>query len=437
MTETLTIKNFGGIKFLEIEIKPITVLIGPQASGKSICAKLLFYFRHFNRHIVDFIVSRKAIEQLVPNYCQTFREYFPASSWGNEAFEITYRTTKDFLKVTRSSQDKQAINLNYGDFHRETIAIQNRSYQIVAKAIDSIQNSPLESWESERLAPQTLINTLGSHSEGRIPINQIFIPASRSIFSILQENYFSLLIDNQSFDPLIQRFGAFYERIKRFRGTFYEVFSESNDLAHASIKELIDEILSSKYIQEDNLDFLVHKDKRKVRISEASSGQQETLPLVLTLAALVGSKTSFNQKNSIYIEEPEAHVFPSTQKKIVELIATAFKYRESQSDFFITTHSPYILTAINNLLQAGELYSKAINRPDIIEKANKIVPAFKALNHDEIAVYSLDNAQCLSILDPETGLISASQIDEVSDEIGSEFDSVLDLLSEEFYAKAG
>ncbi|MEK0188739.1 hypothetical protein [Microcoleus anatoxicus] len=41
MAEKLTVKNFAGITDLELEIKRINILIGPQASGKSVCAKLL------------------------------------------------------------------------------------------------------------------------------------------------------------------------------------------------------------------------------------------------------------------------------------------------------------------------------------------------------------------------------------------------------------
>ncbi len=51
MTEKLIIKNFAGIKELEIEVKKINILIGPETSGKSICAKLLFYFQDFFKEV--------------------------------------------------------------------------------------------------------------------------------------------------------------------------------------------------------------------------------------------------------------------------------------------------------------------------------------------------------------------------------------------------
>lgn len=44
--EKIKIQNFGGIAVLEAEFKQINIFIGPQASGKSITVKLLFFFKN-------------------------------------------------------------------------------------------------------------------------------------------------------------------------------------------------------------------------------------------------------------------------------------------------------------------------------------------------------------------------------------------------------
>jgi AAA15 family ATPase/GTPase len=90
MTEKLIIKNFAGIQELEIEIKRINILIGPQASGKSICAKLLFYFKNFVWEILSTVENEKTKRDLDSNYSKTFEEYFPPDSWGNYDFLIRY-----------------------------------------------------------------------------------------------------------------------------------------------------------------------------------------------------------------------------------------------------------------------------------------------------------------------------------------------------------
>ena len=129
--------------------------------------------------------------------------------------------------------------------------------------------------------------------------------------------------------------------------------------------------------------------------------------------------------SSIYIEEPEAHIFPTAQKNIVELISTVYNARKNSLQFFITTHSPYILTAFNNLLQAGILATDATE--DKIEKISRYVPKTRFLNPQEVTVYSLENGSCQSIIDSETGLIDTNIIDEVSNELAMQFDELLEL----------
>ncbi|MEM8614549.1 MAG: AAA family ATPase [Cyanobacteria bacterium P01_H01_bin.105] len=433
MIEALTIQNFAGIDFLEIEVKPVTILIGPQASGKSICAKLLFYFRDFHQYIANFIFSQKNTELLAEDYCKVFEDYFPSHSWGNEAFEITYRNSKDYIKIVHIDNSNPVIELSYGQFYKDTIESLYQEHQASQKYENNLEN-PIEISTNSHLLKQYLIDRLDNKFNSAISIDQIFIPASRSLFSILQENVFALLLGNQSFDPLMKRFGVFYERIKPTRARFYEFSSiksytpTSKNLPIEELQNLTKEILSGEYIQENNLDFLIQNNGRKIRLSNASSGQQETLPLVLVLAFLAALNPQNIRKRSIYIEEPEAHIFPRTQKKIIELIALVFNISNGKFNFFITTHSPYILTSINNSMQAGDLYDEFSNRPATIQKLQGIISELKAFSSKQIAAYCISSDECVSIIDSETGLIDGSLIDGVSDEISTEFDKLLNLL---------
>ena len=190
------------------------------------------------------------------------------------------------------------------------------------------------------------------------------------------------------------------------------------------INLLNNKIFCGKCLHKDGKDYLQLTEERTVEISNSSSGQQETLPLIIILRRLAFLKSNIGG-TSVYIEEPEAHIFPSAQKSIVELIATVYNARKDSLQFFITTHSPYILTAFNNLLQAGILAVDATE--DKIAKISRHVPKTRFLSPDEVAVYSLENGYCQSIIAKETGLIDANIIDEVSNELAIQFDELLDL----------
>ncbi|BAU65632.1 hypothetical protein STA3757_30210 [Stanieria sp. NIES-3757] len=119
--EKIEIKDFVGIKDITIEIKQINILIGPQASGKSIVAKLLFYFKSFIFEMISAAKELKSVRELNRDYKHKFKTFFPSSSWGNQDFTIRYSIDQEFIEIYRkksSSKNKPSeIILKYSDFY--------------------------------------------------------------------------------------------------------------------------------------------------------------------------------------------------------------------------------------------------------------------------------------------------------------------------------
>ena len=53
----IIIKNFRAIDYAEIEIKPFTVIIGEQASGKSTISKLVYFFQTMSNDMSKIIIK--------------------------------------------------------------------------------------------------------------------------------------------------------------------------------------------------------------------------------------------------------------------------------------------------------------------------------------------------------------------------------------------
>jgi len=77
-----------------------------------------------------------------------------------------------------------------------------------------------------------------------------------------------------------------------------------------------------------------------------------------------------NRKIFLVIEEPEAHIFPETQKQIMELIALAINVTDSK--ILITTHSPYILTSTNLLIHSASVENKIKDEETVINKEMRL-----------------------------------------------------------------
>ena len=221
-------------------------------------------------------------------------------------------------------------------------------------------------------------------------------------------------------------FGSLLERSKNIlesQGFFgqKENVSDGDTKKIERLREIFKEILRGDLERYEKQDFLKYDDGRRVKLAQASSGQQEALPLLLLLARFVS--LHHKRGRAVYIEEPEAHLFPATQKLIVEFMARAFRARNGEMCLVITTHSPYILTSINNLLQAGILYGET--KPEAEQRLSQVVRKSQTFKPGEVGFYALNDGGAKSIMDKETGLIDGTVIDQVSNDIAIQFDKLL------------
>jgi hypothetical protein len=412
MKESISIKNFGGLKDVTIPLNSINIFIGKQASGKSVTAKLIYFFKKSFGDIFNGIRDGKNKTQIDKSLVEKFEEYFPSDCWLNEDFYIEYKVGDENISVKKESNKKPKIVY--------TSKIKNL-FSISRKIVNpKPETQLLNTWGRVNFIEDKYFEHLSKEFGQSLANQQIFIPAGRSFFANLQSSIFSFLSTNKSIDPFLVEFGSFYEQTKfLFEGNMYQLIK---NVPHDYIEDLIFEILGARYKREKSKDYLIHADKRKIDVSFSSSGQQETLPLVNILNAFTHI-TFGKYGTTIYIEEPEAHLFPSAQKKIIELISTVRHFSGQQFQSVITTHSPYILTSFNNLLEAGRLLEKGVDK----KKLFKIVPEPEILKCGELNAYAFEDGGVKSLIDEETGLISAEMLDQVSEEIAVQFDELLDL----------
>lgn len=427
--EKIEIKDFVGIKDITLEIKRINILIGPQASGKSIVAKLLFYFKSFISEIINSAERAKHKRDLDKDFKRRFEGYFPSSSWGNKNFKIRYSIDQEFIEVYRKSRTKKnssEIVLNYSDFYKNEFSELRNFMQKQAEKVaeQDMHVSILNRYDVIYDIQRSFLYRVTEKLDKVATFSQLYIPAGRSFFANLKSSIFTFLSENNAVDPFLIEFGTYYENMKTpIRLSRLRRSIDSKQL-NDEIALLNKKILCGKYLQEDGEDYLELDEGRKISIANSSSGQQETLPLAIILGTIAFMKPKIGG-SSIYIEEPEAHIFPAAQRDMVELISTVYNSRKDSLQFLITTHSPYVLTAFNNLLQAGFLAIDATEEK--IKAISRYVPKSRFLNPNEIAVYSLAGGYSRSILDTETGLIDTNIIDEVSNELAVQFDQLLDI----------
>ncbi len=462
----LVIENFAGIKSAELEVNDITILIGPQASGKSVIAKLVYFFEDFwnvstllrpELRSDKFSGSNKPWTGDFKKRFETakiniFKSFFPPESW-TEKFSIEYRRTNTLFRVFKLKRSPDLnieieggeddlenlhkivqIREEYSKLKWEQKSLYSRIYQ-KKKLLHELSNMPRERQVLEHILQlqneiQEIEEKLKRLEERykRLSIDEvvyhellvlyqeknIFIPASRSFFALLKESFFKLLEADVTIDPFVINFGKHWENAKALFQT--EKFSD-----------LFKRFVKAKYIYERETEFLLHNDLRKVPLFMASSGQQELLPVLMVLKYLEVTQEITASTNFVFFEEPETHLFPETQKHLVEFISEVFNSNPGLK-FFITTHSPYILTSFNNLIYAAYISSKSGQNEAKLGKLKNVIPQNRWIPPDRISTYAIDPRKgAYRIQEKETGLISQTIIDDISDKISMEFEELLSI----------
>lgn len=409
---TLTVKNFSVIKEATLEFGKITVLIGPQASGKSLLCKLAFFFGQLVPEIAHgTLLLRMPYRKFIETVKQEFIERFPADAWIGQQLRISYASDRYTLSV--ASEDARA-NLKF--------------------EFDSAFSEEYARWIATHLEEGSSSSAISSPRTGPsandFPVkvgSSIYIPAGRAFFSTPNKGFASF--SSKNLDWVTERFAPeinweYSDRNESFLGLSDHHFLK--EFSHNA-----DRILGGKVIRKDGvLLFQLGENGRHLPFQLLSSGTLELLPLLNPLSQMVwnavahvGIGLSKPQHDPIFIEEPESSVFPKTQYELIRLFTWLSNETILNLPFVITTHSPYTLSAFNNLIEAGQA---AREHPSLHDKVAEIIPEQYWIKEGDFRAYAIEDGKLISILN-DSGFIEGNYLDQVSEVIGNEFDKLLRL----------
>ncbi len=399
--EVITVKNFLVIKEATMECGDITVLVGKQATGKSLLAKLRYFFWDYQQDLMSFYAFILDGHQGFNN----IKEY-------NES---KIKVFCDLFSNIETSEDKFAISFENGDFvisvekdgkgseikivHSEPVGDMIKKAQAILNDINIAADKEFSSQKKLEGEEPNLIGIrfalLEKHFDFFETPSVLYVPASRLFFATVQENIFRFLdSEKYSLDFLLKRFGGFWEGNKEsFSNEFKNPKRDKEwfDKAH--------EILVGDYVYENKIDYIENNWGGKVKLSNASSGQQEVLPL---LAAIYAFPRGIRKNQLLIIEEPEAHHYPSSQHALMKMIAQAA--RRENCKVMMTTHSPYIPTCLNvEILEAQNLFAQ--NKGKLLK----------------VSAYHLSEGTSENIYLEEEKLIDTDKLDSASDEIMNDY----------------
>jgi predicted ATPase len=407
--EKIIIKNFLDIN-TELSLSRVNIFIGKKATGKSIILKLIYFCKTSFNMLEENISDSEGYRELNKKLIEQFKMIFFEKSLINSSFLVEYINGKFSLKLSKEKGKK--ISINFSEYTKKSLTSIRRQVKNNYKK-QSMQKEKLSNTFRLQLETQQMIATdfLIKSNSDNITYSQFFFPAGRSFFASIEANIFDFISSNKTIDHLLAKFGSYLSRCR-----FMLNFEDSD---RSKFNRKIKHIIKGKYLERNGVEYLISNNK-EIPIKYCSSGQQELLPLLMLV--------DFLDKNSstLYIEEPEGHIDPNSQKELLEFILK----ESNKKQLFISTHSPYIITTLNNQLIKHDVMMKfQENNIDIPKDVNFDT----CIDKNEVQAYSVEENTTVSIISEEDGLIESSKIDYVSNLIFEELDKLLELEEEMSY----
>lgn len=224
--------------------------------------------------------------------------------------------------------------------------------------------------------------------------------------------------------------------IKLSSGPLVEFLTEF-DNAKKDLKETLTLPINNTKVEYDRLNDIVNlkNDTYKLRLTEASSGYQSSVPLFLVsryLAYAIKRQTENNQdgmssdemkrfrtgvediwnnkdmseeqrrvalsaltskfRKSAFVnivEEPEQNLYPASQRQMLNSLLE-YANLNSGNELIITTHSPYIISYLTLAIKGKSLLEKVRSAGDPLRgRFNLIVPESSCVSSEETVIYEL------------------------------------------------
>lgn len=376
----LIVRNIGPIKEVDIDLKKVNVFIGAQSSGKSTLAKIISFCTWLDKHTDR--TTKKYVNGAIDSlkkYHRLTDEYF------NEDSAIFYQG------------DNMAYVYNWPAF--QPIPFTEEGY------VTELHTNNYE----------VFFEKTGRATNPKV----IYIPAERNFVSAV---------------PNLRKYQEDRDNLQDFVNTWFEVKRKFP-------KDKAIEILNlgvQYYYQEDNYqDQVVIGQGKQIPLESSSSGLQSIIPLLVLikwmaegiyaedkpfspaeneeveklLAGSIQMDKTLSEKferflgflsGRIYthtqfiIEEPEQNLFPETQCELMYHILSSVNHGKNHR-LVMTTHSPYVLYALNNCMDGFSVSDKL---PESVKSTIKSASSF--INPDDVNIWQIRDGKLETIKDGDS-----------------------------------
>ncbi len=459
----ITFSNLGSIKKTTLDLRPLTVIIGPNNSNKTYIAYSIYgILQHLRTTATDDFMDSLGYDYQNERGSKDVNKLYEFNNSetyllkiNNNFFKLFY---KDCLELT--SEFKRRLEVFFQDssgklFKETNFEVKFTKDEIKAGLKKFVANTHPgfgESFQSfleknnlriehqrnflaKYISPlHSLSLKIGFGLKEGLFTNPFVLPAERNAliisYKILETKRYDLLKESDR-ESIRQQKLSFEEsgfsRRKNIRypqpiEDFLKFLTDlelENRLEKGNLAEFAN-IIEEKLQQNNKTEYVPNKlgDGKEIKVNviegldidlyNASSSIKQLAPLLLYL------RYRAKENDLLIIDEPEMNLHPESQAKFLEVLGMLVN---AGVNVLLTTHSPYFLSHLNNLVSG-----KTGDEKTLKEQAKSLYlkdeRAFLAL--DDVSAYEMKNNKLVSLKDKDYG-IRWDTLSDVSADIQQKF----------------
>lgn len=401
----LYLENFAKIKKADIELNGITVIAGPNNTGKSTVGKALYcIFNSF--YDLDKKLNNEKVNKIMDIIYKSLRTNLAVKNIDLriiEKFSQEISSSENISKDELQDKLKKLLKVSYLD------KLQDNEFEIIAEEIMQVNSITKESlnkavlnryFSSEFKSQINNVNKENDKTKLRLEIKNKILEISFEKNSIIDiKNDININTDAIYIDsPFVMDDINSYYRIKGTNNHRINLINKLIEKKQDSVENIFDEIINNKKLENvmsklsvvatgkfKDLDFDIgyqEKDYIKpIYVSNLSTGLKN-----FTILQRLIENGYIVENGLLILDEPEIHLHPEWQIIFAEILVIL--HRDINLNILLNTHSPYFLNALEvysakyKIEEKCKYYSSELKNKDIIinDVTNSIDIIYKKLS---------------------------------------------------------
>lgn len=425
----LVIRNIGPVKEVDVELKRFNLFIGPQSSGKSTIAKILSTCSWVEKE-----VATTMDEHAVPDktaFIALMVEFHKMTDYFSEESEILFET--DIVIISLKGEEFSVKLKNQELYRREKICY-------IPSERNSVTLPELQGFEFGQTNLRSFLFDWYNAREfyGKDNKSDILNLGVRYFYDPNQLKYKDRIehVNGKTYQiPLgsassgLQSVVPLQIMLQYYSDQYFNTFANRTSFDSDVKTRLIQARIIDKYVLSvayPGFDYNRRDELIREQNTRIHEGNPEALELLNKYRTEL-DRLTVPISTSFIVEEPEQNLFPQTQVDLLYYLLSVISH-DRDHQLVMTTHSPYVLFALNNCMLAHLVKDKLDE-----EATSKVESARYALNPENVSVWSIkdgflrnDKDEPNMTIQDKRGLVRKNYFNEVMRHVMGDFNMLLE-----------